>query len=112
MKKIQAFLFLFFIFSSFLSFGQGGNIKVTGKVTDQDTKQPLEFATVTILNGETPVNGGMTDAKGEFTLSVPAGTYNIKIDFISFKSVLISNKAITENTDLGTTVLSADATLL
>lgn len=111
MKKIQAVLLLFFIFFSFASFGQG-NVKVTGKVVDQDTKQPLEFATVTIQAGDKTVNGAMTDAKGEYSISVAPGTYNIKIDFISFKQELIADKAIIEDTNLGVTVMSADATLL
>jgi outer membrane receptor for ferrienterochelin and colicins len=126
MKKLQSSLLLFFLFFAVAAFaqrpgGQGGapgtqggpKVKITGKLIEQDTKLPLEFANVTIqTTANVTVNGGLTDAKGEFSLEVAPGTYNIKYDYISFKSVVISNKAITENTNLGTTALATDATQL
>ena len=116
MKNFRTSVLLLFLLVSAFSFAQGnpgGNIKVTGKVIEQDTKLPLEFATVTIQKPDnSTVNGGMTDAKGEYNINVPAGTYNIRIDFISFKSEILTAKEITENTNLGITALSPDATLL
>lgn len=126
MKKLQSSLLLLFLFFAVTAFaqrpeGQGGKpggqggpkVKVTGKLIEQDTKQPLEFANVIIqTTSNVTVNGGLTDAKGEFSLEVPAGTYNIKYDFISFKTVVISNKIITEDTNLGTTAMASDATQL
>ncbi|RDI13285.1 TonB-dependent receptor domain-containing protein [Flavobacterium sp. AG291] len=126
MKKLQSSLLLLFLFFAVTAFaqrpeGQGGKpggqggpkVKVTGKLIEQDTKQPLEFANIIIqTTSNVTVNGGLTDAKGEFSLEVPAGTYNIKYDFISFKTVVISNKIITEDTNLGTTAMASDATQL
>lgn len=119
MKKFQSSLLLLFLFFAVTAFaqrpaGQGGpKVKVTGKLIEQDTKQPLEFANIIIqTTSNVTVNGGLTDAKGEFSLEVPAGTYNIKYDFISFKTVVISNKIITEDTNLGTTAMASDATQL
>jgi len=45
---------------------------VTGKVTDANTGLPIEGATVSINNYATT-----TDADGNYTLSVPAGTYTL-----------------------------------
>jgi outer membrane receptor for ferrienterochelin and colicins len=105
-----------FILLSALSFAQGGpgnTVKVSGKVIEQDTKQPLEFATVTIQTLEnTVVTGGLTDAGGNYSIDVAPGTYNIKIDFISFKPVVITSREITGATNLGTASLAPDATLL
>jgi outer membrane receptor for ferrienterochelin and colicins len=127
MKKLQSLLLLFFLFSTFTTFaqrpgGQGGapagaqggpKVKVSGKIIEQDTKLPLEFATVTIqTTANVTVNGALTNEKGEYSIEVPAGTYNIKFDFISFKSTAITNKAITQDTDLGVTTLVPDATML
>lgn len=126
MKNLQSSLLLFFIFCTVTALaqrpdGQGGRpggqagskVKVTGKLIEQDTKLPLEFANITIqTTANVTVNGGLTNEKGEFSLEVPAGTYNIKYDYISFKSVVISNKAITQDTNLGTTALAPDATQL
>ena len=101
--------------------GQGGpggsnagpKVKITGKLIEGDTKMPLEFGNVVIQTlDNVTINGGLTDAKGEFSLEVPAGTYNIKFDFISFTPVTLTNKTITADTNLGTTALSPDAKIL
>ncbi len=115
MKNFRTSVLLLFLLTSVLTFGQDkpGNVKITGKVIEQDTKLPLEFATVTIQTTDNvTVNGGMTDANGEFSISVPVGTYNIKFDFISFKSQLVAGREITANTALGVIPLAADTTLL
>ena len=86
MKNSHLSILLLFLLFAFSAFAQGGKVKVTGKLIDQDTKQPLEFANVVIQTTDNnTVNGGLTDAKGEYSLDVPAGTYNIIFDFISFK---------------------------
>ena len=91
----------------------GATIKVTGKVIEQESKQPLEFANVIIQTADNvTVSGGLTDAQGQYSLDVKPGTYNIKFDFISFKPVIITGKQLTENTDLGTTPMAAEATVL
>lgn len=118
MKKIQAVsLLLLLLFAITLSAQDkpagGGTVKLTGRLIEQDTKQPLEFATVTIQTPDnTTVNGAMTDVNGSFSLDLKPGIYNIKFDFISFKSIVISNKEITTDTNLGVTAMVPDATLL
>ncbi|MGQ2984533.1 TonB-dependent receptor domain-containing protein [Flavobacterium sp.] len=114
-KNSRTSVLLLFLFTTFLSFAQDkpGNVKISGKLIEQDTQLPLEFATVTVQTTDNvTVNGGMTDANGEYNISVPAGTYNIKFDFISFKSQVIPAKPITENTNLGVTLLAPDTTVL
>lgn len=96
-------------------FAQGGTkFRVTGKVIEQDTKLPLEYTTVTLTNVARPsaVAGGITDNKGGFGFDVPAGTYNIKIEFISFKPYMLQGKVIDQNLDLGTIALAPDVTQL
>lgn len=116
MKNLQKSVVLLFLLSAFAVFAQGnpGNtVKITGKLIEQDTKLPLEFATVTIQNtANVTVNGAMTDANGEYTISIAPGVYNIKFDFISFKPTAILAKEITENTNLGITAMVPDATML
>nr|WP_322624248.1 TonB-dependent receptor [uncultured Flavobacterium sp.] len=93
--------------------GGGATVKITGKVIEQDSKQPLEFANVIIQTpGDVTVAGGLTDANGQYSLDVKPGTYNIKFDFISFKAVVLSNKEITADINLGTTAMAPDATVL
>jgi len=128
MKKLQSLLMLFsllLVSTALLAQGrpggQGGpggsnagpKVKITGKLIEGDTKMPLEFGNVVVQTlDNVTINGGLTDAKGEFSLEVPAGTYNIKFDFISFTPVTLTNKTITADTNLGTTALSPDAKIL
>ena len=68
MKRIYPAIVICLLLSSITVFAQGrksnnvGKIKITGKVIEEGTKQPLEFATVTIqtIANET-VNGGLTN---------------------------------------------------
>ena len=111
MRNFRITLILLFLLTSFLSFAQG-TVKITGKIIEQDTQLPLEFATVTIQTpANVTVNGGMTDANGQYSIDVAPGTYNIKFDFISFKTTVIQ-KAVTADTDLGVTAMASDATVL
>jgi len=88
-------------------------IMLTGKVVDNDTKQPLEYATIVIksLDGKI-ITGGITDTKGEFSIQVVKGVYDISIEFISFKTKTFKRKEIAGNTDLGTITLEVDAQTL
>ena len=74
-------------------------IMLTGKVVDNDTKQPLEYATIVIksLDGKI-ITGGITDTKGEFSIQVVKGVYDISVEFISFKTKTFKRKEIAGNT--------------
>lgn len=86
----------------------GPKVKVTGKIIEKTTQQPLEYATVAFYSGNNPkaVAGGVSDSKGEFSIDVPEGTYNIIFEFISFESTRMDNRRIDGNTNLGTVQLS------
>ena len=60
--------------------------QVTGKVIDFGTKQPIDFANVSVLkNGEsTPLTGTITDATGAFTLELADGEYTIAVSFMGY----------------------------
>ena len=80
--------------------------EITGSVIDQETNEPLEYATIVLrpTNGD-PVDGGLTDANGNFKIDVKKGTYNISIEFISFESYKLPNKEINKDINLGKIVL-------
>lgn len=86
----------------------GPKVKVTGKIIEKTTQQPLEYATVAFYSGNNPkaVAGGVSDSKGEFSIDIPEGTYNIIFEFISFESTRMENRRIDGNTNLGTVQLS------
>ncbi|RXM48386.1 outer membrane beta-barrel family protein [Flavobacterium sp. YO12] len=119
MKKIKFAVILVLLFTSFYNYAQQGppaknKVKVTGKVLEKVSKQPLEYATISITapNDTKVIAGGITNPKGEFDVAVAPGTYDIKIEFISFKSTELKQKSIKDDTNLGVINLSEDAAQL
>ncbi|KAF2328676.1 outer membrane beta-barrel family protein [Flavobacterium ginsenosidimutans] len=119
MKKIKFAVLLVFLFTSFYNYSQQGapggkKVKVSGKVFEKVSKQPLEYATISITapNDTKVIAGGITNPKGEFEVAVAPGTYDIKVEFISFKSTEIKQKSIQDDTNLGVVNLSEDAAQL
>lgn len=93
---------------------QIAKIKITGKVIEKVSKQPLEYATITFTNATSPkaIAGGITNPKGEFDIDVIPGIYDIKIEFISFKPTIIKDRNLQASTNLGQISLEEDATQL
>ncbi len=119
MKKINAIALIVLFLSSILTFGQQAPIvkaklKVTGKVIEKTSRQPLEYATITLRlpNNPKAVSGGITNAKGEFSVDINPGIYNITVEFISFKPTEIKGRNIESNTNIGTIPLTEDAAQL
>ena len=120
MKKIKSVLILVLFFTTLFSFAQAPKgpavpkIKITGKVIEKISKQPLEYATITFLipNNPKPVAGGITNPNGEFDIEVKPGVYDIKIEFISFKVSEIKQKNLQKSTSLGLISLDEDANQL
>jgi outer membrane receptor protein involved in Fe transport len=108
-------LCLFFITQSNAQQNPNFNSKilVKGKIVDNETKQPLEYATIVLtpVNGKN-ITGGLTDSKGNFSIDVKKGNYNISVEFISFKPKKIKNSSLLKDTDLGTIYLNPDAQTL
>ncbi len=115
MNRLQTFGLLFLFLNSIMVFGQtkpeNSKWNITGKVIEKSTNLPLEYSTITIKNttNSASVFGGITNNKGEFSVQVPKGTYDIVIEFISFQPFQINSKTITQNTTLGTISLSEGA---
>ncbi len=92
MKSIKKILASILFFISFIAFAQpnagGVKFKVTGKVIEKSTNLPLEYSTITLKSTSNPnsVFGGITNNKGEFSVDVNSGNYNIIIEFISFQA--------------------------
>lgn len=114
MKKVLLFGSILSILSIFTIGAQTGKtIKVTGKVIDADTNDPLEYATLVLQNTTTQeVTGGVTDGNGVFNVEAPAGKYNVSVEFISYKTYKLPNQNITADKDLGIVKLSLDVAQL
>lgn len=120
MKKLNLTIVLLFLLFGLSNFAQQSGppavnkVKVSGKIVEKTTNQPLEYATITLKNQQNPkaISGGITNNKGEFEADVIPGIYDITIEFISFKNIQIKGKNITDKTSLGTFALEEDASQL
>ena len=86
-------------------------IKITGNVNDSETSQPLEYATISLVNERFPdrIQGGITDAKGNFDIEIFPGKYNVTIEYIGFEKITLENKEIRETTSLGNFALTINS---
>ena len=112
-KYILTFIFLINITFSF-SQSDLKKIKITGKITEKTSNQPLEYATISLLNTNNfkTFSGGITNNLGEFSIETNAGIYDIKIEFISFNPLIIKQKSLLENTNLGTIAMAENPSQL
>ncbi|QDA59084.1 outer membrane beta-barrel family protein [Hymenobacter jejuensis] len=76
-----------------------GNGRLTGTVVNAKNNQPVEYATVALLDKATdkPLDGGVCDEKGHFSLTkIAAGDYKISISFVGFQSKVIDNVRVAD----------------
>ncbi|MFN4084002.1 MAG: TonB-dependent receptor [Bacteroidia bacterium] len=96
--KAAKFILLGFFLSgfSFKNLAQtAGKQTVRGSIIDNDSKQPLIGATVTILNGEI-IGGATTDAEGKFRIAnVPLGRKTIKVSYIGYENLVLPDIMVT-----------------
>lgn len=72
--------------------------KISGALIDSTTSNPVEFATVVLLEPKQnkQLDGTITDDKGEFKLlNVRPGTYNLQISFLGYSTKTITNVTLT-----------------
>ena len=81
---------------------------------DQETDQPLEYATLVLQNVRNPdkVTGGITDANGKFEVETAPGNYNVSVEYISYKSYKLENQNLRSSKDLGVIRLALDVSQL
>ena len=83
---------------------------IEGKVIDNETKTPLEYATIMLepVDKGNKIAGGVTNEKGEFDVKAIKGVYHLKIQFFSFKNYEIKNFQLDGNKKLGDIILHTD----
>ncbi len=85
-------------------------ITVTGKIIEEGTNIPLEYATVSFENAQGKVvNGGITNTEGVYSIDIPRGLYTVRYEFISYKTKEVSNQRLVKNTTLPTVSLAIDS---
>jgi len=74
---------------------------IKGVIMDSLTKQPLEYATITLFTkgSKKPFNGTVTDKIGSYILKdIPDGSYSVDFEFIGYKQFAIADIALNNNT--------------
>ncbi len=89
------------------------DIVLTGSIVDRETKEALEYATVSIHNSVTDsiLYGAATNAQGRFRLIIRPGTYTLKVQFLSFKTYVLKSKSFQDHLNLGRIELFPDSSL-
>jgi len=95
----STFLFFFFVSFSLLIYAQRDNQmqsigKISGKITDHYTSQPIEYANVALykVKDSSLVNGCISDSTGRFKMeNLSFGRYYLKISFIGFKEKIVND---------------------
>jgi len=94
--------------------------EVTGKVVDFGTKQPIDFANVSVIKGQSDkvqstneiVTGTITDEKGDFVLDLPDGNYMLVVSFMGYsehkRPITVAGKTLA----LGRIALREDSKML
>ncbi len=95
---------------SFSVYAQSGVGKLSGKVIDADTKEPLVGANIVILNTDW---GAATNVVGEyFVLNIPPGNYDVRFSYVGYAPKTIQNVRIVAGVTYELNVeLSTDFTL-
>ncbi|MEZ4857871.1 MAG: TonB-dependent receptor [Flavobacteriaceae bacterium] len=85
-------------------------VTISGKIFEEGSNVPLEYATVAFYDTSgTVVSGGITDDKGNYAITITPGVYKIQFEFISYKTKVLNNQRLFKNTTLPTQMLALDA---
>lgn len=110
MKHILLALTFLIGFGSWSQNGESTEVTITGKVLEEGSNYPLEYATVAFSDTSgNIIGGGITDAKGNYSIEVKAGVYNVQFEFISYKTETLTNQRLYKNTSLPTMTLALDS---
>lgn len=101
--------------------GGAGSAKVTGRIAatviDSATKQPVEYATVSLVNikDNKVASGGLTDSKGKVAIqNVATGEYKLIVGFIGYisKTVIVKTTPSKPDFNAGNIALAGGASNL
>lgn len=115
MKVINYVYCTVFALAATTAFSQENNeLLVTGTVVEKSTNTPLEYASITLesVNNPNNITGDISDTNGKFTIPVAADTYQIRIEYLGYKTYIIDAKDINTSLNLGTILIESDSEML
>jgi TonB-linked SusC/RagA family outer membrane protein len=84
MTKIVYFLLLAFLFFPFSGLAQGNEVKISGRVLDEKTREPIIGASIFLADSKG--KGTVSDADGSFSLVVKSLPVTISINYLGYKT--------------------------
>lgn len=103
------------LFTLFLCTGVRAQMNVSGRVVESTSGQPVEFATVMLVDtrDSTQIGGTTTDMNGRFELQSPTPEFYAEISFIGYQTLRVTDFATGgDEIDLGLIELSAQGQTL
>ena len=92
MKIITTILFSLIFISGVFAQTTG---KISGNITDEDTKEPLIAANVIVKDSNL---GAATDVDGYFSIvNIKPGLYTLVVDMIGYKQLVLENVRVSVN---------------
>lgn len=97
------YIFLFLLSTVAFICSAQKTMPLTGKVFDSGTKQSVPGATVVLTNQKDSLDkrGTVTDSKGNFSIKLKSGAYELSISFIGYKEIQKTVHINNEALDLG-----------
>lgn len=75
-----------------------GTGELRGKVTDEETGEPLPFVNIVLLQNGGQLNGTTTDFDGNYTIKpIKDGSYQLAVSYVGYQSVRIEGLLINTN---------------
>lgn len=88
---------------------------VTGILKDENSKEAISYASISIKDGDQIITGDLSDDEGKFTIkNIPLKTTEVIVEYIGFKTYTTTITLSEENNkiDLGTILLHPDSEML
>ncbi len=96
-------------------FAQHATVEVRGEVVESEGRQPIEFATVLVVNPQTQeaIAGNTTGPDGRFSIQAKGDAFMVVIRFLGFGTATVKAISIVEGVaDLGQIALTAETKTL
>lgn len=107
----QFIIFALIYLNIHLVYSQNAQVIITGKVLENHSQLPIEYATISLLDNtfKKPITGTITLPDGTFNLKTNETNFYIEVSFMGFKTKKITDLNIINNTiNLQTIILTED----
>lgn len=115
MKAINYVYFTVFALATSAAYSQEKDqVFITGTIVEKNSNTPLEYASITIesTSDANNITGDMSDSSGNFNIPVTPDTYQIRIEYLGYKTFIIDAKDIAASVNLGTIKIEGDTEIL